>query len=67
MQWDVDTAAFTIELRNQKVINRAGLQRFYGMLSARFPNENNEKRRGWGNLVSKSYGGFINSVFQSIH
>ena len=46
MQWDVDTAAFTIELRNRKVINKAALQRFYGMLSARFPNENNEKRRG---------------------
>ena len=46
MQWDVGTVAFTIELRGRKVINMAALQRFYGMLSIRYPNENNGKRRG---------------------
>ena len=74
MQWDVGTVAFTIELHGRKVINAAALQRFYGMLSIRFPDENNGKRRGvfaWvfptGNLANKWRSGFVNSVFQSIH
>gem|GEM_PF-6885955 len=40
MQRDVGTVAFTIELRNRKTINRAALQRFYGMLSTCFRDEN---------------------------
>ena len=71
MQWDVGTVAFTIELCGRKVINTAALQRFYGMLSIRFPDENNGiaifsavRNRTYRGII---WCGFVNSVFQSIH